>query len=730
MRIAIFCLLFVNLMFGQGVPQGFSHRGVINDSQNRPVANKDVVIRTTILDDDKEELYIETHRVKTNATGHYTIVIGQGERLLPSDPNFKLSDLKWGDATKTKSYRIEVDTTGSGNKFTINGTSQFFAVPYAFFSLNNLGSLTAKSSESNSCTATVDNIAALKARVPSARFERVCVKYYSSELDNGGGEFMWIPEYNPNGNPDVDNLWVNIHPGGIRNNDDGCIIQRTGDTSTGRWVRLIDGYINVTYYGVTGQKQPDDGERIQRAIDYAAYNAKYNPGITEGTIVYFPSGVYKIHNELVWKNGVSLRGESRFNTVLEAGYPTDPNAPSYSTNGGSLLKLDTGRVVGSHISDLSFQGIANETDSSKQKNCFSLEASTGEFGDGGLWNSTIKNVEIKGFNGTGIILKGRGDYTAPIQFNVFENISVTRQTPLSYSLYTNGQLGQNTFINCGFFAKFNYSMTNPSEFILGTNVLLSNATNNFNTVGIMSFINCTIENSEDGVNIQHAESVTFDTCWFESLNVAIQVHNGTGGFKSKAIHITNCRFANAAGFGSLKPNAFNQFGFGKCIVVNNSEVNVENCYATVSRIFREDDPTYTIIDTALNLDKKLFIYRSNSSQGVFTRANSFQHPVLSNTYGLTPSVSVSNSTLNLEQNVYCNVTASAAVTVATINTEMLPGERITLTNASTFNITFTKTGNLDFSATSSVVLGPNKTAEFVKRQLPNNSIKLQLVTVY
>ena len=158
--------------------------------------------------------------------------------------------------------------------------------------------------------------------------------------------------------------------------------------------------------------------------------------------------------------------------------------------------------------------------------------------DGGLWHSTVKNVFITLFNGNGIFLKGGTDPSGqassliPNQFNIFENVRVFKNNDSNFSLYSNalkmtGQIGQHTFINCQFdgYRKTEPTVTTYDKWI---NVSIENITNDYLTSNVVTFLNCTIQDSDYGVRINYAENVTFDNCWFENLGVAITV---TGDFE-------------------------------------------------------------------------------------------------------------------------------------------------------------------------------------------------------
>jgi len=94
----------------------------------------------------------------------------------------------------------------------------------------------------------VDSIADLLALPEGQRKEglRYLVKGYHAGSDMGGGEFYW----------DVDNT---------KTEDGGTIL---GSGATGRFVRIFDGGIYVTWFGVVGDQITDDSAAMALAVAY------------------------------------------------------------------------------------------------------------------------------------------------------------------------------------------------------------------------------------------------------------------------------------------------------------------------------------------------------------------------------------------------------------------------------------------------------------------------------
>ncbi len=115
------------LQIAAQAPQGFSYQAIANNSNGTPVANKNVAVRISLLDNSASGtlIYKETHQKTTNAQGLYNLNIGQGTS---SFGNF--SGIDWGQ--NSKYIKVEIDTTGGSNFVTV-GTNQLMSVPYALY---------------------------------------------------------------------------------------------------------------------------------------------------------------------------------------------------------------------------------------------------------------------------------------------------------------------------------------------------------------------------------------------------------------------------------------------------------------------------------------------------------------------------------------------------------------------------------------------------------------------
>ena len=122
----IAALLLPLCTFAQA-PQAFSYQAIANNTNGTPVANGNVAVRISVLDNTATGtvLYTETHTKTTNAQGLFNLSIGQGA---PTTGAF--AAINWG--ANPKFVKVELDPAG-GTNYTTVGTNQFQSVPYALY---------------------------------------------------------------------------------------------------------------------------------------------------------------------------------------------------------------------------------------------------------------------------------------------------------------------------------------------------------------------------------------------------------------------------------------------------------------------------------------------------------------------------------------------------------------------------------------------------------------------
>jgi hypothetical protein len=113
--------------------------------------------------------------------------------------------------------------------------------------------------------------------------------------DGGGGMFYWDTSSSSGDN-------------GVTPTQPGTIIVPTGSTS-GRWVRIYSGPIDVRWFGARGQgTDVDDAPAINKAISVAGASR---------AAVFIPRGIYRLDAALNMSAFVRLHGEGEAATFLE-----------------------------------------------------------------------------------------------------------------------------------------------------------------------------------------------------------------------------------------------------------------------------------------------------------------------------------------------------------------------------------------------------------------------------
>lgn len=117
--------LFIASLLSAQVPQAFSYQTIAFNASGAPIANGNVALRISILDNSATGtvLYTETQTKTTNSKGLVNLNIGQGTATTGS-----FGGINWG--TNSKFVKVEMDPQG-GSNYTNVGVNQLMSVPYA-----------------------------------------------------------------------------------------------------------------------------------------------------------------------------------------------------------------------------------------------------------------------------------------------------------------------------------------------------------------------------------------------------------------------------------------------------------------------------------------------------------------------------------------------------------------------------------------------------------------------
>lgn len=110
-------------------PSAMNYQGVARDASGALLQNTDLSLRLSILRGgaDGESVYSETHRVRTDAAGQFSLRLGEG-----AHPTDDFSMIEW--YSEHFWLRVEMDERG-GSDYALLGTSQMLSVPYAFYAV-------------------------------------------------------------------------------------------------------------------------------------------------------------------------------------------------------------------------------------------------------------------------------------------------------------------------------------------------------------------------------------------------------------------------------------------------------------------------------------------------------------------------------------------------------------------------------------------------------------------
>ena len=287
--------------------------------------------------------------------------------------------------------------------------------------------------------------------------------------------------------------------------DSGTVFKPT--TGPGMWYRQYYGLRSVRFWGVNGDGSTNNTRRIQLAFNSCV-----------GGALFFPSGIYMV-DSLIWPAMLSIRGESRRNTRLQA---TAAGAQSF-------IRLGPGQSNEIYWIDISL--VANASNAGQ--NAFDFTAVPGST-TGGLWNFEMDRVDVTNFRGTGIKLECIDQaFDMAHQFLTFRQVRVfcTSDTS-SHALIFRGQVNQTTFEDCEF--------DGPTPSVANTVgiLLISAVGSNDQIVGANTFHNISVQGFDKGVFAFNAQGCYFNDDYFESDSVAIHA-TASSRMTVHDIHLSN-----------------------------------------------------------------------------------------------------------------------------------------------------------------------------------------------
>ena len=137
-KIVATLLLFISFI-GYSQTNGITYQAVIINpsgeelpgvnNTNAPLANKNICLKFSILNQNSQFEYIETIQTTTDEFGMVNLIIGTGVRIGGSATSF--SNIVWN--TNPKRLKVDLSTTGLCSTYTEISNQPFTAVPFALF---------------------------------------------------------------------------------------------------------------------------------------------------------------------------------------------------------------------------------------------------------------------------------------------------------------------------------------------------------------------------------------------------------------------------------------------------------------------------------------------------------------------------------------------------------------------------------------------------------------------
>jgi hypothetical protein len=134
-------LLFMSII-GYSQTNGITYQAVIMNpsgeqlpgvnNTNAPLANKNICLKFSIIDNNSQSEYIETVQTNTDEFGMVNLVIGTGVQIGGYASSF--ANILWN--ANPKSLKVDLSTTGICSYYTEISNQPFTAVPFALYAVN------------------------------------------------------------------------------------------------------------------------------------------------------------------------------------------------------------------------------------------------------------------------------------------------------------------------------------------------------------------------------------------------------------------------------------------------------------------------------------------------------------------------------------------------------------------------------------------------------------------
>jgi len=140
----LFIFISPNQLFAQNT-SGIFFQAVARDNASNPAKNRKLFVQSTIIQTNVNgaKVYIEEHNTSTDASGMFTISIGNGIRL--GGTSATLNAIDWANGPFYLNLKVAISPVAGNDVWEYNkewidiGTTSFGAVPFAYYAANVAG---------------------------------------------------------------------------------------------------------------------------------------------------------------------------------------------------------------------------------------------------------------------------------------------------------------------------------------------------------------------------------------------------------------------------------------------------------------------------------------------------------------------------------------------------------------------------------------------------------------
>lgn len=431
---------------------------------------------------------------------------------------------------------------------------------------------------------TATNVAALRAIAVSTSYNVLLEGYYANG-DGGGGQFYGVTGASP----------------GTYVENGGTVILPTGGNGSSAWLRIIDGPINIRWFGAKGDGTTDDTAAIQAAIIYAEDLITPVAGTLATPAVYIPVGNFLTTSPLIISatTGFHLFGETipSYNTASCINYTGSDFAiriqygvvnSSTSITIGSGSKTFTTSISSSNSPIVAgdtvlIRSTANEanfmagTVTSFSGNTLVVNvANTGGSGTFASWtiSDSVRFTYRINFNNFGIYLPNScegGIYGWNIQESYFQYLSIIGNGPIaSHPNYTSNYGMRFDSIAL---SKINFCVIQQHQ----NAIYIPHAPYNMQESGPLTLTDLNVFAVRNGIVLSHMTGCAIQDSYFELFETGVFLSNSAllSGITVQGLDIINCFFGTSLASTSSRAISVIDVNTAKTMYVDSLQIN--NC---------------------------------------------------------------------------------------------------------------------------------------------------------